>query len=582
MKKTISTLSFVFLIATVFSQTVTDAIKLLNYGKNKSAKEMLQKLYATNSNDANTIYWLGQSMIVLNNIEEAKSLYQKALQSGVNDGLLYIGMAHIDLLNGGDWNSANQKFESALTTTAETRGKNKGKSPVQIYNAIGRANVFGHLVKDGSSKFGNTEYAIEKLKIAKDVDATNTDCLILMGLCFRKMGGDYGGDAQKAFMEALQRNPNNPVANHYIGKIYQSQQNKPIMEQYFNAALANDVTYAPVYLDFYKYYASRDVNVAKENIEKYLQYAEKDCNNDYFYADYLFQAGKYSESLAKAKELENSECKTRVPVLYAYNYDRLNDSLQAKSAIEKFLTSTSADKILPSDYEIAVKILSKFPGTETQSIAYLNKLMELDNSKNVQLSVLGKIADLYAKSKNYTEQFKAIQKLSDARGSVTESDYYKMCVAAQNAKDFTNGLEVVKKYIVAFSDKPQPASFYRSFAIASDPDSTKGLAIPHLTDLNSILEKDVEKNRKAIFGNYYYMLVYYADKAKDYQKGIDVLDKMIALYPTAGEENDFAIKQKANLQKMMANPKTPKTPATPKTPTKSTGAIKTVHKHSLV
>ena len=478
MKKTICSLSLLLIVATSFAQSIGDATKLLWYGKNKSAKEMLQKMYTANSNDASTVYWLGQSMIAVDDVAGAKALYQKSLQSGVNDALLFIGMAHIDLLEGGDWNAANQKFESAITTTTETRGKNKGKSPVAIYNAIGRANSIGHLIKDGSSKFGNPDYAIEKLKIAKDVDATNTDCFIYMGLCYRKMGGDFGGDAQKSYMEALQRNPNNAVANHYIGKIYQSQQNKPAMEQYFNAALANDIAYAPVYLDYYKYYSNRDVTVAKENIEKYLQYADKDCNNDYFYADYLFQAGKFAESLAKAKELENSDCKNRVPVLYAYNYDRTNDSTQAKANIEKFLSNTPADKILPSDYDIAVKILSKFTGTELQTIGYINKMMELDNSKNVQLEGLGKIADLYGKSKNYLEQIKTIQKIGEVRGSVTESDYYKMSNAAQSAKDFNLGLDIAKKYIAAFPDKPQPASFYRKAALGLDPDSTKGTAIP--------------------------------------------------------------------------------------------------------
>ncbi len=582
MKKTICSLGFLFLMATTFAQTINDATKLLWYGKNKSAKEMLQKMYAANNKDASTIYWLGQSMILAKDIAGAKALYQKSLQDGVNDALLYIGMAHVDLLNGGDWNSANQKFESAITTTAETRGKNKGKAPIYIYNAIGRANCIGYLVKDGTSKFGNMDYAIEKLKIAKDLDPNNADCLIYMGMCYRKMGGDFGGDAQKSYMEALQRNPNNPVPNHYIGRIYQSQQNKPTMEQYYNTALANDVTYAPVYLDNYIYFSSRDVNVARENIEKYLQYADKDCNNDYFYADYLFQAGKYNESLAKAKELENSDCNTRVPVLYAYNYDRLNDSAQAKIYIEKFLSSAPADKILPSDYEIAAKILSRFSGSETQAIAYMNKLMESEGiTKTSQLDYLNKIADIHAKSKNYTEQVKTLQRIADIKGSTTESDYYKMNNAALAGKDFALGLEIAKKYISAYPDKPQPASFYRKAALGLDPDTTKGLAIPALTDLNIILEKDVEKNRKTLFGNYYYMLIYFADKAKDYTKAIEVLDKMLVLYPTAGEENDFVTKQKANMQKMMASPKSNKPSATPaKTdkPVKSTGAVNGIKK----
>ena len=579
MKRTISLLvAIIFSVTILKAQSVTDAIKLMQYAKNKSAKEMLQKLYVANDKDANTIYWLGQSMIALDDINGAKSLYQKSLQAGVNDGLLYIGMAHVDLLEGGDWNSAMQKFESAITTTAETRGKNKGKAPVAIYNAIGRANCIGHLVKDGSSKFGNADYAIEKLKIAKDIDVTNTDCLIYMGLCYRKMGGEFGGEAQKAYTEALSRNPNLPQANFLLGKIYLSQQNKPFMEQYFNAALANDIAYAPVYLDYYNYYSNRDVTVAKENIEKYLQYADKDCNNDYFYADYLFRAGNYQASLTKAKELENGDCKMRVPILFAYNYDRTNDSVQAKANIEKFFATATPDKILQSDYDIAIKVLSRFEGSEQQAVDYIYKLIEMDNSKPTQIQYLSQAADLFAKAKNYTEQIKIIQKIADIRGAINESDYYKMSNAAQSAKDFPQLLEIAKKYIAAFPDKPQPASFYRKAAISLDADSTKGLAIQPLTDLNLILEKDIEKNRKTLFNNYYYMLVVYGDKMKDYPKAIEVLDKMLMLYPTAGEENDFVVKQKANMQLMMNKPTknstTPKTTKPAAKPAKSTGAAK--------
>jgi Flp pilus assembly protein TadD len=572
MKRTISVIAAViFTVSITTAQTVADAIKALNYGKNKTAKEQLQKIVATNDKDASAIYWLGQSMIVVDDVAGAKAVYQKALSAGVNEPLIWIGMAHIDLLEGADWNAASQKFEQAITFSTEAKGKNKGKPSVIVLNAIGRANSIGHSVKNGGSKFGNPEYAIEKLKQAATIDPTNTECFIYMGLCYRKLGGEFGGEAQKAYTEALSRNPNNPLANYLTGKIYLSQQNKPFMEQYFNAALANDVAFAPVYLDYYNYYSNRDVNIAKDNIEKYLQYSDKDCNNDYFYADYLFRAGKFQESINKAKELENSDCKTRVGILYAYNYDKLNDSIQAKANIDKFFATTTSDKVLITDYDIAVKVLSRFPGMEAQTTAYLDKAFDLETSKNGQLQYLSQKIDLLGKAKLYTDQIKAIQKTIELRGMTSEVDYYKLSNAAQLAKDFVLGLDVARKYLAAFPDKSQPVSFFRKSAIGLDPDSSKGLAIEPLIELNAFLEKDTVKNKKTIFLNYYYMLLYYADKSKEYSKANDVLDKMLVLYPTPGEENKFVTEQKAMIQKAMANP-----PKSPKTSggNKPTGAIR--------
>jgi len=326
------------------------------------------------------------------------------------------------------------------------------------------------------------------------------------------------------------------------------------MDQYFDAALAIDPAFPPVYLDNYNYYSNRDVALAKDNIEKYLQYADKDCNNDYFYADYLFRAAKFQESIAKAKELENSDCKMRVPVLYAYNYDKLKDSLQARANIEKFLATATPEKIFQSDYDIAAKILSGFPGSETQAISYIDKALEMETSKNDQLQYFSQKADLYEKAKMYSQQITALQKIVELKGSTSEFDYYRLSNAAQLAKNYALGLEIAKKYLAAFPDKSQPVSFYRKSAIGLDPDTTKGLAIQPLLDLNAELEKDVEKNRKTLFGNDYYMLLYYADKVKDYAKAIEVLDKMLVLYPNEGEENKFITEQKNFMQKALANP----------------------------
>jgi tetratricopeptide (TPR) repeat protein len=566
-----------FLLATLIlvvsftkAQGLADAIKMLSYGKAKTARETLNKLIAANSKDAVAIYWLGQTMIAEDDVKGAKSLYQKALQDGVNDPYMWVGTAHTDLLEGGDLNSSKQRFEQAITATKETKGKNKGKDNPAILNIIGRANCIGRLVSDGSSKYGDPLYAIEKLKTAGEIDLTTPDYFITMGICYRKMGGEFGGDAQKAYTEAIQRDPKNAQANHLIGKIYLSQNNKPFMEQYFNAAIAADPSYGPVYLDYYTYYSNRDVNVAKENIEKYLQNSDKDCRNDYFYADYLFRAGKYSESLAKAKELESTECKARVNILFAYNNDRLNDSLTAKKNIDDFFATAPADKIEVSDYDIAIKVYSRFKGLEKQTVAFISKAMDADTSKKAKIDYANQAADLFGKAGMGSEQVTWLKKAIDLKGNMSEADHYKLTNAAFVNKDYTQTVELAKAYLTAFPDRGQPVSFLRRSAIALDVDSTKGIAIPHLEYLNSILEKDIEKNKKTIFNNLYYMLIHFGDKTKNYPKAIEVLDKMLAIFPTVGsEENNFASQQKTIITNVMnkqsTTPKTPTTPTPPKT-----------------
>lgn len=549
MKKTTLALSLLLLVCNSFAQSVADAMKMLQYGKEKSAQDILQKLYASNSNDANTVYWLGQSMIAVDDVDAAKAVYQKALQAGVNNPLLYIGMAHVDLLNGENWNSANQKFESALTTTAETRGKNKGKSPIDIYNAIGRANTIGHLVSDGSSKFGNAQYAIEKLDIAATVDATNTDCFIYKGLAYRKMGGEFGGEALKSYMAALERNPKLSIADYLIGKIYQSQQNTPLMEKYFNAAIESDPSFAPVYLDYHNYYADKDANKAIEYFNKYLQYADKSCTNDYFFADYLFRAARYEESLAKAKELENTDCKARVPVLYAYNNLRLGDSVAAKNNIEQFLANTPPSKVLPSDYEIAINILSRFAGKEAKTVEYINKLVEMDIPKNSQINYLNTAAKLLGNIGDYNQQIATIEKVAKLRGSKSEYDYYAITNALINAKEYSRAMTAADDYIKAFDTKPTGYDLLVSAARKLDSTNSTGILVDATIKQNSFLAKDSAKYKQKLINNYYTQLAYYNDVKKDYNKALEICDQILVLAPNEPQTLKFREAIKRNAEK---------------------------------
>jgi tetratricopeptide (TPR) repeat protein len=149
---------------------------------------------------------------------------------------------------------------------------------------------------------GDPNYGIDKLKQAAQIDQKNADIYINIGLCYRKLGGEQGGQAFEAFRQASAIDPQNPRPYYYIGRIYQSQRNKESMNEWYNKAIAADATFAPVYLQYFQYYSETDVSAAKEYLDKYVANADKDCTTDYFVGDYLFAAGKYQESLQKAKE----------------------------------------------------------------------------------------------------------------------------------------------------------------------------------------------------------------------------------------------------------------------------------------
>jgi hypothetical protein len=575
MKKTVSLLLAALLVGQCVIAQLAEGIKNLNYEKNNTAREILKKAYDANPKDPQTIYWYGQSLIA-RNIEEARAVYQKGLQEIGSDAWLLVGIAHLDLLSGGDINAAKQKFEQAITATTETKGKNKGKPNAAILDAIGRANAAG------DSKIGDPVYAIDKLKQAAAIDLTTSDIYINMGINYQKMGGENGGDAVKAYTEAFNRDPKSPVAKFKIGNIYKSQNNKDLLEQYYNEAITIDPSFPPVYLALYNYYSDKDVNKAKDNLDKYVNTADKDPKNEYFLADYLFRAGRYNESIAKAKDLEASTGFTALPrlsILYAYNYDRLGDSLKAKSYLEKFFTSAPMSEVQPTDYELAVKVFSKVPGSEAAAVGYLEKAIAGDTSKVNRIGYMGQAAELFAKAKMYGDELKWLQKQQELKGSAMgEFEYYKFTSTAINAKDYSLAIDLAKKYLAAFPDKPQPYVFLKRAALSSDPDTSKGSALESLDYLDSFYSKDKEKNKRQIFLNLYYRLQYFVNKAKDLDKALEVTGKMLLLYPEPGEENKYATDTRNTISDALNKSKQPAKPGGK--PTSNAGTATVTNRNS--
>jgi len=529
------------------AQKLSDAIKLVDVDfKHQVADEAFKKLYAASPKDPEVLYWYVMSIIdgkpSKEELTEANQVIQKALNDGVNAPLLWVASGHVELLSGGDINKAKQKFEEAITATKTKKGENP-----EILTAIGRANA------DEGINVGDATYGIEKLKRAGELNKTDPDIFYYMGLCYRKLGSDYGGEAVKAFDEALARDPKDAKAWFQIGKIYQSQNNKDALEENFNAAIKADPTFPAAYLALYTYYADKDVNKAIDYLNSFLKYADKDPENDFFYADYLFRAGKYTESIAKAKEIEANTAAKPLPKingLYAFDYDRLGDSAQAKTYIEKFFATAPLSDITADHYTLAIKILSKFPGTEVEAISFIQKAMDNDTVKNDRIVYANQAAEIWAKAKDYPDQLIWLQKIVALKGTKSEIDYYKLTNAAINAKNYPLAMSMASDYITAFPDKPQ--GYIYNVKAAKMIDTATSIA--PIIQQNEFLSKDLDKNRKSIFNNDYYLLVYYAEKTKENEKAMAICDNMLALYPNPGEENDFALKTKEVLQKAINAP----------------------------
>ncbi len=530
---------------------LNEGLKLMRYEKNKSALAFFKDAYDKNSKDPETIFWYGQAILAQNGsgapekafVQSTKDLYKKAADELGSNAWILVGTAHVQLLEAGvsaDLNAIKQTLEVAITTTLNTKGKFKGKPSQEIVNAI------GYIHSEVPSNVGDHQYAIDKLKetiSAYEGTPVLPSLYVNLGINYLKLGGENGGEAVTAFLEAVSREPQNAYPYYRIGKVYQSQNNVESFDEYFKKSLEADSKFAPTYFALYQYYADKNTETAKQNLDLFLQNADKDPALDIFNADYLFRAGQYDASLAKAKELEASigvAALPRLGVLLAYNYDRKGDSVQAKSYIEQFINTSAADKILNTDYELAVKVLSKFQGNEAVLAGILEKAITADTVKANRLKYYKLGADMFEKSNMYVDALKWNTNYFNLRGIKDEVYYYKLSSVALNAKDGVSTTDIAKQYIAAFPDRSNGYSFNVKGSKLIDTANNMGIVFQAVTLQNEYLLKDPVKNKQALVNNYYAMMGYF-NETKDLEKAIGMCDKVLELMP--GEAQTMKIKE---------------------------------------
>ena len=547
---------------------LNEGLKLLRYEKNKSALAFFKDAYEKNSKDPETIFWYGQAILSQNGagvpdkaiVQTAKELYQKAAGELGNNAWILVGTAHIQLLEAGasaDLNAIKQTLEVAITTTLNTKGKFKGKPSQEIVNAI------GYIHSEIPTNVGDHQYAIDKLKetiSAYEGTPVLPSLYVNLGINYLKLGGENGGEAVTAFLEAINRDPQNAYPYYRIGKVYQSQNNVESFDEYFKKSLAVDPKFPSTYFALYQYYSDKNTETAKTNLDLFLSNADKDPALDIFNADYLFRAGQYEASLAKSKELEASigvAALPRIGVLLAYNYDRIGDSTQAKTYIEQFINKSPADQVLNSDYELAVKVISKFKGNETFVAGILEKAIAADTVKANQMKYYKLGADMFEKANMYVDALKWNVSYFNLRAIKDEVYFYKLSSVALNAKDGLFTTDIAKQYIAAFPDRQNGYSFNLKGAKLLDTANNLGIQFQAATLQNEFLLKDPVKNKQGLVNNYYVMMGYF-NEMKDLEKAIGMCDKVLELMP--GEAQTVKIKESLTknweiLKKMQGNQK---------------------------
>lgn len=555
MKRVLSLfVSVVLLGNALFAQSVEDGRKFLYYERYKSAKETFEKILASNPNDINAVYWLGQTLIDSKDSAAAKDLYQKSLASNGNAPLLLVGMGQIMLMEGKK-DEARQQFETAINLT-------KGKD-VEVLNAIGRANV--------KAKLGDATYAIEKLNQATQTKRfKNADTYLIMGNAYRKLID--GGNAVTSYNKALELDSKLAAAKNGIGKIYETQKNQEHYLKAYEEAVQLDPAYAPAYFNLFYHYYFRDVNKAGEYLNKYIANSDQGPEMEYIKTDYTYAKGDFAGARQRAQELITQfgdKVNPRMYRMLAYTSDTLGDANAAKEAMTTFLAKADSADVLATDYEELAKINSKIPGMEAEVMNNYRMALQKDTAADSREKMMQNAANIAKASGNLNMQAELLGLAYQTSKDPSARDLYNWAYANYQAGNYAKADTLFcNDYISKYPDQIYGYLWCARAKQAQDTTMEKGMAVDAYKMLaQKAIELDTTSNAQfkpyAINANFY-LVSYYNDIAKDKDTAIYYTDQVLKIDPT----NENAI----NVKKILtAPPKKASTSGTKSSGTKSSG-----------
>jgi len=553
------------------AQSIDEGRKFLYYEKYKSAKAVFEKLVAANPNNTDAVYWLGQTLIGVDKNEDitgAKELYRKTLEANSNNALLTAGMGHLELLQGKTQDARN-RFETAISLS-------QGKS-IPVLNAIGLANG------DFDSKNGDAAYAIEKLKLATTLKGfKDPETWCLLGDAYRKFSD--GGSAQRAYEAALAINPNYARAKYRIGKIYQTQgfTQSDIYMRYFNEVMALDANYAPVYNNLHNLFYYTDVNKSGEYLDKYLGLmGDDEPKACYYRAAMKYAQGLNQEAIANADKCIAAAGAAPYPKLFGvkgYAYDKLKDSVNAKTAFEQFFKYAKPEDIGPTDIITYSNTLLKFPGNEVLAGTLIDRGIAMDTTEAGKLALLKVMATRFESQKQYLAAAEWYKKILVIKKAPTKTDIFNASINFSRGGNYQAAIEGWNSYITKY---PNETYGYYMSALSQEKMDTSmvlGLAVPSYQKVIELGEAqwatDSAKVKTHLLNAYKYFIQYVYNVQKDKKGASDYCARYLVKEPA--DEEVLNLKKQfdaVGVKKPATAPATKPTGTKPATGAKSTGTV---------
>jgi len=524
-KTTIALLAAGFLsVSGLKAQSIQEGMNHLYADRFKSAISVFEKLLATNPNNIEATYWLGQTYFDMDDNAKARQLYEKALAANGNAPLILAGLGHADL-HDNKTSDARQKFESAITAAT---GKKGLVDPV-VLTAIGRANV--------DAKSGDANYAVQKLEAAVDKGDKNTETLLQLGNAYRKAGqGVGGGQAFETYKKALQVSPSFAVADLRLAKLFESQKNWELVLQYLNDAIKADPKFAPAYYELFYYYFFRSkFTEAEEQLSKYTANSDTEPQHEYLFAQLCWAKKDFACAISKAEGVFRAmgeKTKPKVLKLLADANFQKGDYPAAKKYSDLYFTKEKKEDLISFDYKLLADILSKTGGTSEEITNTYLKGAVLDTVLTSRIDFLKQGAEALKVMGDRVKEGDIRMEIIKLKSVPSQRDYFDAGFAFYQGKDYEKSKGLFNTYSQKWPEETYGWQMLFQIGRLEDTTMEKGLAVPFAIKYLEVLEKDTAKNKKNILSTAGYLAQYNANILKDKVKAVEYFKKMLVLDPT--------------------------------------------------
>lgn len=527
MKKTVMIVATGLLLgAGVKAQTIQEGINHLYADRFQHAEKVFTDLLAANPNNIEAAYWLGQTYFDMDVNDKARQLYDKTLTTSNNAPLILVGSAHADLTQK-KVAEARQKFETAITMT---RGR-KGDDPA-ILNAIGRAIV------DAQKDTTMLSYAVEKLKIAAEKNDKDPDILINLGNAIRKARpGEGGGEAYTAYQKAISLNANFPIAYFRLAKLFEGQKNWELVVENLNKATSIDPKFAAAYYELFFYYLlsnNQRLDQAETSLQKLIESKQPytDPGDQYLYGQLCWVKKDFRCAVDKGESVMKAlgqAAKPKVHLLLADAYYNLPDSVNAKKYIDSyFQREKPEDLVLAYPFSLKARILLKFPGNEQLAFESVQEGVKRDTIIENKLKELRDMALEFRKVGRRDLEAQLFSQAIAISPKPVIQDYDGAVRGFYFSKKYPESLEVSKKLRDNWTGEIYGYEWVFNNARAIDTVKRDSIAVPAAIALYDFIHtKDTIKFKRQLTSATGYLADYYANYAKDNQKAIQYMYKLI-------------------------------------------------------